>query len=189
MFTSSTQDTRRQIRKQILQIRNQLSETQQKAASLAIIPQALAIIETYQAKHLAFYLPFNGEISPLALMDVLKKQGKSIYLPVLHPFSQGNLLFFKYDGETQFERHRFGMWQPKLDIRKLIPLNELEVIFTPLVACDKNNARLGYGGGFYDRTLAQAPNALSIGLAHQCQFVDFLPTEHWDIPLNHIILG
>lgn len=189
MFISSTQDTRWQIRKQILQIRNQLSETQQKAASLAIIPQALAIIETYQAKHLAFYLPFNGEISPLALMDVLKKQGKSLYLPVLHPFSQGNLLFFKYDDETRFERHRFGMWQPKLDIRKLMPLNELDVIFTPLVACDKNNARLGYGGGFYDRTLAQAPNALSIGLAHQCQLVDFLPTEHWDMPLDHIILG
>lgn len=189
MLSTSNQALRQQIRKQILDIRSQLSEQQQENASQHIIQPALQWIEHYQAEHLAFYLPFNHEISPLVLMEKLKSLGKSIYLPVIHPFTRGNLLFFKYDEDTVMQTHRFGMLQPKLDVRKLIPLTELDIIFTPLVACDKNNGRLGYGGGFYDRTLIQAKKAKSIGLAHCCQYVDNLPLEAWDIPLDHIILG
>lgn len=189
MPSTSNQALRQQIRKQILDIRSQLSEQQQENASQYIIQPALQWIEHYQAEHLAFYLPFNHEISPLVLMEKLKSLGKSIYLPVIHPFTRGNLLFFKYDEDTVMQTHRFGMLQPKLDVRKLIPLTELDIIFTPLVACDKNNGRLGYGGGFYDRTLIQAKKAKSIGLAHRCQYVDNLPLEAWDIPLDHIILG
>lgn len=189
MPSISNQTLRQQIRKQILEIRSQLSEQQQENASQYIIQPALQWIEHYQAEHLAFYLPFNHEISPLALMEKLKNLGKSIYLPVIHPFTRGNLLFFKYDEDTVMQTHRFGMLQPKLDVRKLIPLTELDIIFTPLVACDKNNGRLGYGGGFYDRTLIQAKKAKSVGLAHRCQYVDSLPLEAWDIPLDHIILG
>lgn len=189
MLSTSNQALRQQIRKQILDIRSQLSEQQQENASQHIIQPALQWIEHYQAEHLAFYLPFNHEISPLVLMEKLKSQGKSIYLPVIHPFTRGNLLFFKYDEDTVMQTHRFGMLQPKLDVRKLIPLTGLDIIFTPLVACDKNNGRLGYGGGFYDRTLIQAKKAKSIGLAHRCQYVDNLPLEAWDIPLDHIILG
>ena len=189
MLSTSNQTLRQQIRKQILDIRSQLSEQQQENASQHIIQPALQWIEHYQAEHLAIYLPFNHEISPLVLMEKLKSLGKSIYLPVIHPFTRGNLLFFKYDEDTVMQTHRFGMLQPKLDVRKLIPLTELDIIFTPLVACDKNNGRLGYGGGFYDRTLIQAKKAKSIGLAHRCQYVDNLPLEAWDIPLDHIILG
>lgn len=189
MPSISNQALRQQIRKQILEIRSQLSGQQQENASQHIIQPALQWIEYYQAERLAFYLPFNHEISPLALMEKLKNLGKSIYLPVIHPFTRGNLLFFKYDEDTVMQTHRFGMLQPKLDVRKLIPLTELDIIFTPLVACDKNNGRLGYGGGFYDRTLIQAKKAKSVGLAHRCQYVDSLPLEAWDIPLDHIILG
>ena len=62
----------------------------------------------------------------------------------------------------------------------------------PLVAFDKQGNRLGMGGGFYDRTLArlheqnwQKPQL--IGLAHECQKVDALPIESWDVPLKTII--
>ncbi|VEI46896.1 5-formyltetrahydrofolate cyclo-ligase [Actinobacillus equuli] len=80
------------------------------------------------------------------------------------------------------------MQQPKLDIRQLKPLEELEMIFTPLLACDSQLNRLGYGGGFYDRTLAQT-QAISVGLAYRCQLIEQLPVEPWDMPLNHLILG
>ena len=80
------------------------------------------------------------------------------------------------------------MQEPKLDVRKVLPLNELGMIFTPLVACDKHNGRLGYGGGFYDRTLSQS-SAISVGIAHRCQQVEKLPLAAWDEPLDHLILG
>lgn len=185
----SISEQRNQLRKQMRAKRLALTDDEQAFAAQDIIPKSLALIERYSAQHIAFYLPFNGEISPLALMDRLIKQDKKIYLPVLHPFSANQLLFLKYQGEAQLERNRLGILQPKLDIRNVLPLNELEMIFVPLVACDKQGNRLGMGGGFYDRTLAQAKQLISVGLAHQCQQLEHLPLESWDEPLSYIVLG
>ena len=184
----SHQALRQSLRREMKIKRQQLSPIAQQQASQAIIAPALDLIARYQAQHIAFYLPFNGEISPLALMEILHKQGKSLYLPVVHPFSFGNLLFIAYEPNDEWIIHSLGMQEPKLDVRKVLPLNELDMIFTPLVACDKHNGRLGYGGGFYDRTLSQS-SAISVGLAHCCQQVEKLPLAAWDEPLDHLILG
>ncbi|MDH2997128.1 5-formyltetrahydrofolate cyclo-ligase [Pasteurellaceae bacterium LFhippo2] len=182
-------ELRQQLRKSIRAKRLALSPEQQNFASQQIIGPSLKLIEQYQATKIAFYLPFNGEISPLALMEELKKLGKKIYLPVLHPFSENYLLFIEYQSEQDLEQNRFGIWQPKLDARKVLPLDELEMIFVPLVAFDKQGNRLGMGGGFYDRTLSLIPDVITVGLAHRCQQVDELPIESWDIPLNHFVIG
>lgn len=179
---------RKLLRSQMKAKRLNLSSVEQHNASYSLIPQALSLIESYQASHLAFYLPFNAEISPLPLMKALHKQGKSLYLPVLHPFSAGNLLFIKYEPQNVFQQHSFGMLQPALDVRLVKPIDELEMIFTPLLACDRKLNRLGYGGGFYDRTLSQT-QAISVGLAYSCQLVDELPVAPWDKALDHLILG
>lgn len=171
------------------QKRQSLTTSQQAQAAQSIISPAFSLIQHYQANHIAFYLPFNGEISPLPLMNFLLEQGKKLYLPLLHPFTSGQLLFLNYDCKTSLKFNRLGIEEPVLDVRNIIPLNELEMIFTPLVACDKSGNRLGMGGGFYDRTLSQAKHLISVGLAHQCQQVEQLPIESWDMPLHHIILG
>lgn len=189
MLSVSKQSERQTLRKQLLQHRSQLSEAQQLQAELSIIQPALDLIEHYQAKHIALYLPFNHEISPLALAEKLLIQGKQLYLPIIHPFTAGNLLFSRYDQHTEFTPHRWGMLEPKLDVRNVVPLSQIDLIFTPLVGCDKQLGRLGYGGGFYDRTFEQAPNAIRIGLAHACQQVEKLPLESWDKPLHHLIIG
>lgn len=183
------QTERQALRKQIIKQRSQLSDTEQKHAELSIIQPALKLIEHYQANHIALYLPFNHEISPLALAEKLLAQGKQLYLPIIHPFAKGNLLFSRYSPNTKFKSHRWGMLEPKLDVRNVVPLSQIELIFTPLVGCDKQLGRLGYGGGFYDRTFEQAPNAIRIGLAHRCQQVEKLPLEEWDKPLHHLIIG
>ncbi|MDE3996945.1 5-formyltetrahydrofolate cyclo-ligase [Glaesserella parasuis] len=185
----SISEQRYQLRKQMRAKRLALTADEQAFAAQDIILKSLELIERYSAQHIAFYLPFNGEISPLVLMDRLIKQGKKIYLPVLHPFSVNQLLFLQYQGEAQLERNRFGILQPKLDVRNVLPLNELEMIFVPLVACDTQGNRLGMGGGFYDRTLSQAKQLISVGLAHQCQQLEYLPLESWDEPLDYVVVG
>ena len=120
---------------------------------------------------------------------MLQAQGKNVYLPVLHPFSAHQLLFLRFDDEKELVPNRFGILEPKLDVQKVLPINALEMIFVPLVACDKQGNRLGMGGGFYDRTLAQSPHLISVGLAHRCQQVERLPLESWDMPLSHLIIG
>lgn len=186
---SEIHHSRIQLRTEMRAKRLALSSQAQKQAAQRIIAPALELVEHYQAKHIAFYLPFNGEISPLALMKTLLNQGKKCYLPRLHPFSPHHLLFLAYQTENELMLNRFGILEPKLDVTKLLPLEQLEMIFVPLVACDKQNNRLGMGGGFYDRTFALAPQLISVGLAHRCQQVEKLPLESWDIPLAHLLLG
>ncbi len=85
--------------------------------------------------------------------------------------------------------NRLKIREPKLDVRDVLPLAELDVLVTPLVAFDVSGQRLGMGGGFYDRTLQnwQQYRLQPVGYAHDCQQVDSLPSEEWDIPLPAVI--
>ncbi|EEG85357.1 5-formyltetrahydrofolate cyclo-ligase [Proteus penneri ATCC 35198] len=71
----------------------------------------------------------------------------------------------------------------------VIPISNIDIIFTPLVAFDTQGQRLGMGGGFYDRTLEnwQQKSFYPMGLAHTFQQVDYLPIANWDVPLPEII--
>lgn len=180
---------RQQLRQTLKAKRLALTDAQQQHAAQSLISPALKLIDQHQAQHLAFYLPFRGEISPLPLMQILLAQGKSLYLPVLHPFSPQQLLFLRYQGDASLKPNRFGILEPVLDVRKVLPLTKLEMIFTPLVGFDLPGNRLGMGGGFYDRTLAQRPELVSVGLAHRCQQVEQLPIEKWDMPLDYLLIG
>lgn len=77
----------------------------------------------------------------------------------------------------------FGMLQPGADAGPLVP----DVLFVPLVGFTDACARLGQGGGHYDRWLAEHPPALAIGLAWDAQLCDALPAEPHDMPLDAVI--
>ena len=171
--------------------RANLTALQQKKAEQSVTQQALNLIEQRQAKNIALYFSFDGEISTKALIQSIWIQNKKVYLPVLHPFTKHHLLFLRYLPDTPMKQNQFGIWEPKLNVQNVLPLNELDILFTPLVAFDKQGNRLGMGGGFYDRTLQnwQDKSFIPVGLAHQCQQVENLPTEHWDVPLFDILVG
>lgn len=188
----STQQTlRHQLRQQIRKTRANLTALQQQQAEDSITQQALALIEERNAQHIALYISFDGEISTEKLIKILWMQGKQVYLPVLHPFNPNHLLFLRYLPETPMLKNKFGILEPKLNVQNVLPLKELDILFTPLVAFDKQGNRLGMGGGFYDRTLQhwQKSSFIPVGLAHQCQQVEQLPTEAWDVPLHQILVA
>ena len=188
----STQQTlRNQLRQQIRKTRANLTALQQQQAEDSITQQALALIEERNAQHIALYVSFDGEISTDKLIKTLWAQDKHVYLPLLHPFNPNHLLFLRYLPDTPMLKNKFGIWEPKLNVQNVLPLDELDILFTPLVAFDKEGNRLGMGGGFYDRTLQNWQNSsfIPVGLAHQCQQVEQLPTEAWDVPLHRILVA
>ncbi|WP_324075530.1 MAG: 5-formyltetrahydrofolate cyclo-ligase [Erythrobacter sp.] len=77
----------------------------------------------------------------------------------------------------------FGMLQPAADAEPLVP----DVLFVPLVGFTDDCARLGQGGGHYDRWLAEHPPALAVGLAWDTQLCDSLPIEAHDKPLDAVV--
>jgi len=181
---------RQALRKLIRQRRQQLSPVQQQQAARALTEQIFTSGLLSQCQHIALYLANDGELDTFELIQALWLLGKQVYLPVLHPVVPGYLLFIHYQRDTLLYPNKFGIPEPLLQCQQLLPVNQLDLIFTPLVAFDQNGNRLGMGGGFYDRTLSQlADNSHCqvIGIAHNCQQIDAVPAEAWDIPLQQII--
>ena len=181
--------TRQQIRQQIRQRRRALTPEQQTQFALQAADRMMAYPPVLLAQTVAVFLSFDGELDTLPLIDQLWRAGKRVYLPVLHPFSPGNLLFLHYHPSSELVVNRLKIREPKLDVRDVLPLSQLDVLVTPLVAFDAAGQRLGMGGGFYDRTLQnwRQHRLQPVGYAHDCQQVDALPTEQWDIPLPAVI--
>jgi 5-formyltetrahydrofolate cyclo-ligase len=181
--------SRNEIRQLIRQQRRALTPTQQSHAAQQAAARMLAYPPVVMAHTVALFLSFDGELDTRPLIDQLWRAGKKVYLPVLHPFSAGNLLFLHYHPQSELVVNRLKITEPKLDLREVLPLQDLDVLVTPLVAFDDNGQRLGMGGGFYDRTLQnwQQHGIQPVGYAHDCQRVEKLPVEEWDIPLPAVV--
>jgi 5-formyltetrahydrofolate cyclo-ligase len=183
--------SRQQIRQQIRARRQQISPSLQRVAAETLLGQVLTFAPFEQAQRVGVYLANDGEIDLEPIIHWLWQQQREVYLPVLHPFSKGHLLFLRYQPDTLLIRNRFGIAEPQLDVTQILPVNQLDLLFCPLVAFDADGNRLGMGGGFYDRTLSRWQGVdtkpFPVGLAHQCQQVASIPCEDWDIPLPAII--
>lgn len=177
------------IRREMRSRRRSLTSEQQQQAALQLAGRAMRHPRVLSASALSLFLSFDGELDTGPLIERLWQAGKRVFLPVLHPFSPGHLLFLAYTPDTPMRINAFGIREPRLDVRHVMPACELDIVFTPLVAFDDRGQRLGMGGGFYDRTLAnwQRRGPYPIGLAHDCQRVDALPAQRWDVPLPEII--
>lgn len=181
--------TRQQIRQQIRLRRKSLTHEHQTQAAQQAAARMMGFAPVVEAQTVAAFLSFDGELDTRPLIEGLWRAGKKVYLPVLHPFSAGNLLFLRYFPDSDLVLNHFKIHEPALDVRHVLPLNKLDVLITPLVAFDATGQRLGMGGGFYDRTLQnwRAHGLFPVGYAHDCQQVDALPVEEWDIPLPAVI--
>ena len=132
------------------------------------------------------YWPIGTEVDPRPLLTALHDSGHPIGLPVVLGPARP-LMFRTWRPGLELEKVSFGLWQPPAEHPVLVP----QVLLVPLLAFDRRGYRLGYGGGFYDRTLAglraAAPETLAVGLAYAGQEAESVPAEATDQPLDWII--
>jgi 5-formyltetrahydrofolate cyclo-ligase len=187
---------RNNIRQEIRGKRSELSDLSQQEQAVLLRENLIEQTEVIHAKKIAIYLANDGELNTQPFINWCWQNEISVYLPVIHPFSKGHLLFLKYTNTSTLILNKYGISEPKLDVRNIITVDKLDIIFTPLVAFDQRGNRLGMGGGFYDRTLStwyiqyqqnKQTKPVPIGLAHDCQKVKKIPIQTWDIPLPKII--
>ncbi len=191
MNKETTSLSRTEIRNQMRIIRRDLCGAQQKKDADRLFKRLIKHPRVQQAEKISVTLAHDGEIDTLKFIEWCWENKKNIYLPVVHPFHKGHLLFLQYSPETKMVLNRYGIIEPKLDQLHTCPVTDLDLVFTPLVAFDRQGNRIGMGGGYYDRMLApwfkDKSGPYPIGLAHDCQQVEQLPVEEWDVPLPEII--
>ena len=184
--------TKNLLRKTLRQRRRELSRQQQKDASMGLCRQLARLPVFRNSKRIAAYIPNDGEISVQPLIELAWHLDKQVYLPVLHPFRKGYLFFMEHRPDQPLALNRFGIPEPVCDRDSRIPAWTLDLVLTPLVGFDEQGNRMGMGGGFYDRTFAfmttgHAPRCPRlVGVAHECQKVEVLPREHWDVAMDFI---
>lgn len=186
---SSLAQQRQALRQHMRRLRRSLSDTQQFQASQQLAEHAILFSPIEQSHRIALFLSMDGEINTRPLIARLWHLGKSVYLPRIDPTSPTSLIFQRYTPHTNLIKHRLGMLEPEENSEEICALTELDVVIVPLVAFDSTGQRLGMGGGFYDRLLAdwQKTSVFPIGVAHDCQLQEALPIESWDIPLPAVI--
>ncbi len=128
----------------------------------------------------AGFWPLPGEIDIRPLLRALHGRGHALALPRTPPRG-APLSFHLWSPGEALLPGRFGTAHPAG--AAVIPA----VLLVPLLAFDGAGRRLGYGGGYYDRTLAALPGALAIGCAYAAQQVDCVPAGPHDIPLAAVV--
>lgn len=179
------------LRRHYRHLRRSLSPKEQALAAQNVLTTCLHYPAFSQAAIVAFYQANDGEIATKLLIDYCWQHAKTVLLPVIDPLQPEQLVFIEYRPDSPLTTNKYGISEPLFDPEKQVSLHAIDIIFTPLVAFDASGNRLGMGGGYYDRTLAQlnshSATTKIIGLAHDIQQVDNLPSQSWDIPLQGII--
>ncbi|MCI0993614.1 5-formyltetrahydrofolate cyclo-ligase [Pseudomonas corrugata] len=181
---------RPQLRRLLRQARRALTPAQQRQAAQGLYRQLAQHPMFRRARHVALYLPNDGEIDPRLLLRAAQRRGKATYLPVLSPWPRTKMVFQRIRPGEQLHPNRFRILEPRIDVARQRKVWTLDLVLLPLVGFDDVGGRLGMGGGFYDRSLAYLARRKSwrkptlLGLAHECQKVERLAQASWDVPLQ-----
>jgi len=125
------------------------------------------------------FWPMGPEIDIRTLLEALHGRGHRVVLPETPP--RGNPLIFRlWHPGMAMVAERFGTLRPTGEV--LAP----DWLLVPLLAFDRAGRRLGYGGGYYDRTLAALPGAVAIGVGWAAQEVDEVPADALDARLDAV---
>lgn len=149
------------------------------ALGAALTGHVLAAWTCPAATKVAGFWPLPGEIDIRPLLHALHGRGHPILLPQTPPRGEG-LIFRRWTPQTAMLPERFGTQRPDGAI------DTPDLLFVPLLAFDRHGHRLGYGGGYYDRTLAALPGRPAIGCAFAAQELDAVPVDEYDAKLSAI---
>lgn len=146
-----------------------------------------------RARRIALYSPAGGELDPALSPGSSALNGKQVYLPVVAARYKSRLRFSRWTNDTQWQRNRHNIQEPRVRLPALLRPQEMDLVIVPLVGFDEHCNRLGAGGGYYDRSFAFRHHRATwrrprlVGLAFECQHVENIQTQPWDVSLDAVV--
>ena len=178
-------DAKKELRAEALLRRKAAFEHQGPEASRKIAAQGLDFLGLKADAVVSGFAAIRDEINPAPLMTWLQAEGFRLALPVMQGRDKPLLMRSWSPGDVMAPA-AWGIAEP-LDDK---PTVEPDVVLVPLLAFDERGFRLGYGGGFYDRTLKRLRKLkpiVAVGLAYDEQKVDAVPAESYDERLDWVL--
>ncbi len=174
-----------ELRARVRALRQGLSLAEREAAAEQVAERCAALPEFVGVSVALGYHALEQEIDPAPLLETLRSTGARVALPRV---AAGGRLTFHWVGDaTTLELGALGIMEPPADAAGP-ELGEIDLVLVPGVAFDERCCRLGFGGGYYDRLLAELPaRAAAVGLAYDVQIVPEIPIGELDRPVHLIV--
>lgn len=168
-------ETKKDIRKYIYGKRKQCTDQEVETWSRVITEKVVALTEFKKAKRIMAYADYNHEVSTRYIIEEAWKQGKEVAVPKV---SGKDMIFIRLTDFSQLEEGFYGIPEPARG--ESVEWQDAFMVM-PGVAFDRENHRVGYGGGFYDRFLEKHQSITRVAVAFDFQILDQVPTEPTDI--------
>lgn len=181
---------KKEIRKQILLHRDQMSQEEQARATLLLTERVIGHQWFYLSEIILCFMSFGSEANTRFIIEEALNKKKQVYLPKI---IENKMEFYRIQNMEDLQPGVMNILEPCEDSEKYRYQEEKcekTLLIMPGVAFDKENNRLGYGKGYYDKFLEHKTglHTRSIGIGYKCQGVDNIPTEKTDVKPYQIIL-
>ncbi len=177
-------DAKAELRLAMRAARRSMSAEDRSSQAADIVARVLALPEVARATRVLGYAAAPEEFDPAPLLEALASRGAAICLPrICGPEA---LSAHVCRPAEALEPGPFGILQPRSDAPEA-GLATLELVIVPGIAFDARGARLGFGGGYYDRLLASVPSAVRLALAFDCQLAEKVPEGEHDERVDFVV--
>ncbi len=177
--------TKKELRKRILNIRNNLLIEETKKNS-SLIKDKILNLQIYQESKVVFiYMDFGNEVITSDLIKLMLSENKRVVIPFTDTVNTV-LIPSEITKEADLKLNSFGYYEPI----NICPVNveEIDLVIVPGVVFDKNLNRIGFGKGYYDRILNKLkPSTKKVAIAHDFQVLESIPIEDHDVRMDMIV--
>jgi 5-formyltetrahydrofolate cyclo-ligase len=184
MSISSDAPPKDELRAAALARRDALDPEQRAGAAVAIAAR-MPPLDINSSTVVAGYAPIRSEIDPVPLMQSLARHGAALAMPAISR-PDAALAFRAWKRGEALVPGAFGISEPSATAAEVIP----DIVLVPLVAFDRAGHRIGYGAGYYDRTLEalrRHKTLVAIGLAFTVQEIPQVPALPHDVRLDYVL--
>ncbi len=183
---NNIKDEKSIIRKKQKIIRDKIFNNKPSHFALTLFNELFEKINFQEINIVSSFISINSEINTRELNNLIFIKNKILCLPVIEK-KNSHLIFKQFKNEENLVKGHMNISEPQNKNKIINP----ELIFVPCLAFDQNGNRLGYGGGYYDRTFSYLNQInhrfISVAYAYEEQKLDYIPIDKFDFKVDYVI--
>jgi 5-formyltetrahydrofolate cyclo-ligase len=181
--TFGKRDEKNLIRKQMKQLRADMTRTERFEKSMQIFEKLITVPEFKRADRIYTYVSMDNEIDTIMLIDYSLSIEKRVFVPRV---SGKDMEFYEISDISELSPGYMGIYEPDIN-GKEPDYSRTGFMCMPGLAFDRSYNRIGYGGGFYDRYLSVENKLYKAALAYEAQLLESIPAQDVDVRPDMIV--